>query len=73
MTASKKPRPATPDPSPPTRVALQYPANWDSLTEEQKMAVARGIATELQRALGPQKAGPAAEHDVPGPKDMPDR
>ena len=77
MTTSKEFRPATPDPSPPKRVALQYPANWDTLTDEQKMAVSRGIATELQRALGPKKAGVPAEateqQGAPSPKDVSDR
>ena len=31
---------------------LQYPSNWDRLTPDQKMAVSRGIALEIQKQLG---------------------
>jgi hypothetical protein len=33
-------------------VILQYPSNWDRLTPDQKMAVSRGIALEIQKQLG---------------------
>jgi hypothetical protein len=32
-------------------VSLQYPANWDELTDEQKLAVAQGMADKLREGL----------------------
>ena len=33
------------------RVTLKYPANWDRLTDEEKVAAARGMAEELRNSL----------------------
>lgn len=39
------------------RVYLEYPADWDSLSETEKRAVAAGMADHLQKQLrrGPYK------------------
>ena len=34
------------------RVFLEYPPDYFELSEEERMAVARGMAVELQRQLG---------------------
>ena len=39
------------DSKPIKKVFLQFPENWDSLTQEQKRAVAAGMATEVQKKL----------------------
>ena len=33
------------------RVSLQYPRNWDELTEDQKLAVTQGMADTLREGL----------------------
>ena len=39
-------------PEPKKRFTLQYPAGWDSLTPEQKMAAAMGMAAEIRKQMG---------------------
>ena len=42
----------TPEREPINRAFLEYPANWDELSREDQLAVARGMAVEIQRQLG---------------------
>lgn len=39
-------------PAPGRRVFLQFPPNYDELSEDDRLAVCRGMAIELQRQLG---------------------
>ena len=53
-----------PAPAPPKRVCLQYPANSDSLTPEQKLAVADGMAAAPRKALGDGPKEPPEEPEA---------
>lgn len=41
-----------PEPPVANRFFLEYPEDWDDLIDDQKMAVAYGMAEEIRRRLG---------------------